>query len=484
MPNMPPSAGPRGSVRVGARHSSRATRALQRLAETDPALAALALWCRHEDGPPEGDAPAPPAWSDARRVVYGPGFEALSLPEQVGLCAHHVLHIAFCHATRADAMAARLGGAFQRDVFNIAADALLNEALHGAGYALPRPALRLGPLLAALQGRDAPDGQAALGLYDAEALYTALLHPPTRGSAGASGAPGPRGRAGEAAPGQGGRGGGGAGAGAKAEGGGGARAEALRAEAARQGFAPDLRPAAPGAGGEAPHPPAAEMPDLAEWRQHVARALAEGRRAGRGIGMLGHLLADLPAARTPWEALLRGLVGRALAERPRPAPLRPARHWLAADAVARRSGRPGPGFQPGFQRAALRPRLAVCLDCSSSVDGALLARFGAEVAGIARRSGAEMHLLTFDTELRAHRVLEGWAQEAEIARLPLARGGGTDFRPVLAEAAARHPSAIVVLTDLEGPAGAPPGAVPVIWAVPGAPVPPKAPFGRVISLAR
>ena len=44
-------------------------------------------------------------------------------------------------------------------------------------------------------------------------------------------------------------------------------------------------------------------------------------------------------------------------------------------------------------------------------------------------------------------------------------GGGTDFRPAIAEAAKWKPDLLIYLTDLEGDAGDEP-AFPVLWAVP------------------
>jgi hypothetical protein len=64
--------------------------------------------------------------------------------------------------------------------------------------------------------------------------------------------------------------------------------------------------------------------------------------------------------------------------------------------------------------------------------------------------------------------------------MPFRRGGGTAFAAVIEEAGRLDPSALVILTDLEGPAGPAP-AFPVIWAVPGR-CPPDAPFGRVLAM--
>jgi predicted metal-dependent peptidase len=422
-------------------HSRRASRALRRMAEEDPALAALSLWCRHRDS----DA-AQAAASDADTIRYGTGFEALSLPEQVGLCAHHVLHIALRHAIRAVALRDRLGERFDADVYNIATDALINDTLLLAEYALPRPCVTAVDLLAAQAGETLGPEQ-ALGRYDADRLYLRLLRAP--GGSGDGGSMGVR-------PDDPAR-----------------RCEALRREAAARGWAPDLDPGGTATAGDS---------DLTEgdWQQHLARAMDAGRRSGRGIGVFGHRLADLPRPRTPWEVHLRGLLARALTEGPARDPGRPGRRWIAASAEARQAGQREPAFEPGWHRRHPALRLAVALDCSGSVANDLVARFAAEIGGIVRRTGAEVSLLPFDQTVHGiHRLRAGTAQAA-IAALLVPRDGGTDFAPVLAAAARLDPALIVVLTDLDGPTGPVPAA-PVLWAVPDR-TPPAPPFGRVLAL--
>jgi predicted metal-dependent peptidase len=58
-------------------------------------------------------------------------------------------------------------------------------------------------------------------------------------------------------------------------------------------------------------------------------------------------------------------------------------------------------------------------------------------------------------------------------------GGGTDFRPAIAEAATWKTDLLIYLTDLEGDAGNEP-LFPVLWAVPEGLA--KAPWGRLIEL--
>jgi hypothetical protein len=404
-------------------HSSRATPALRALTERDPALAALSLWCAHcdHDGATE---------TRGTEIRYGPGFATLPLHEQVGLAGHHVLHVALQHSARMADMAARFPETFDAVLWQTAADAIVNEALLQAGHALPRPALTLTELLATAFGTAPPPGQ-ALAEWDADRLYLRLI------------------------------------------GGQGGEAGRARALAASTGLGPDLHPSS------GPD----EAGDSADWRAHLARAMAAGAAAGVGIGAFGHSLADLPRPRVPWEHTLRRLLLRATLDMPSPSHRRPSGRWLASEALARAGGTPVPVFQPGVTRSRPAPRLVIGLDCSTSIDEARLALFMAEITGIARRMAAECHVMSFDTEVRHTLRLDTHRAMAQITALDLPQGGGTDFAPLVARAKRMAPSALIVLTDLDGPTGPDP-RFPVIWAVPDADPSPTAPFGRVLSLAR
>lgn len=408
-------------------HSVRAGRALRALTETDPAIAALSLWCAHRDR----DQPLP-AMTAGDTIHYGPGFDALPAHEQEGLAAHHVLHAALRHSGRLRSMADRMGDGFDARLWGIAADAIVNEALLLAGHALPRPALRLTGLLEAALGRIAAPAQ-ALAEWDADRLYLRLAQ--------------------------------------DAAGQGGASDRAL-AHAEAHGHARDLAPDA-GAPDRVEHE--------GEWRRHLARAVEAGRMAGTGLGTVLWRMAEIAEPGIAWEVVLRGLLMRALLPRSAETYRRPARSFLAEDAEARRTGRAAPAFRPGRARAAPAPRLAVALDTSSSVTDAQMRLFLAEVAGITRRVAAETWLIPFDDEPEAAVRLDPAGWRRQLAARPFRRGGGTALAPALAAAAALNPALIVVLTDLEGEPGPRPRP-PVLWAVPdAAPVPP---FGRVLSLAR
>ncbi|RVT86582.1 hypothetical protein DXV76_00380 [Rhodobacteraceae bacterium CCMM004] len=402
-------------------HARRPRKALAHLPERDPAAAVLALWCAHRDG--EG-----PTATAGDTIRYGPEFEALPLHEQIGLAVHHVLHVALRHGARAAAMAVRREG-FDADLYGLCTDAVINEALGLAGHALPRPAVTLTGLLSATLGAPA-SAEAALATWDADRLYAALEDAPGRAARDA------------------------------------------RAYGAARGFVRDVEPEA--------GPAADAERQAAEWRGRLSRAMAEGTRAGQGIGRLAPLLAELAPPRVPWERRLRRLLARALSPTPRQSWRRPSGRWLAMEAAARAAGRPVPVFQPGPARDGLRPRLAVGLDTSSSIPPALAARFAAEAAGAARRGGAETHLLAFDETVHLERRLEAGLSAGMLSGAPVRQGGGTDFRDALARADRLNPALIVVLTDLDGPMSHAPRA-PVLWTVPAPPTTPPA-FGEILVM--
>ncbi|MEL6958855.1 MAG: VWA-like domain-containing protein [Pseudomonadota bacterium] len=387
-------------------HSKRIQPALARLPEVDPAIAALALWCnwRDDNGPTRttGDT-----------ILVGPEFQLLPISEQTGLAAHHVLHVALRHSARRAAAAERYGSRFQARLFDLASDALVNEALLQAHHALPRPCVRANEIAERLPSEDRPAN--LLAEWDCDRLYVVLANHATQRS--------------------------------------GTEDDPVEAYMQAQGFAPDL---------DGSDPDHAE-PEI--WAGRVEQALQAGQRAGSGIGAVLARFGDLPQARVPWEVRLRRLLGKALLQEPRPSHRRPSRVWLARDSQARQDGTIQPAFDPAILRNQRRPRLVVALDTSSSIRDVTLELFASEALSILRRTGAEAHLLGFDTEVHSAIRLRS---ASDLQSLDLKRGGGTDFGPVLAEAEALDPSLIIVLTDLDAPT---PSRIraPLIWAVPTEP---------------
>ncbi|NRB35396.1 MAG: hypothetical protein HRU31_11745 [Rhodobacteraceae bacterium] len=392
---------------------------MARLPEVDPAIGVLALWCQFRDG--NG-----PTRTAGDVIHIGAEFPLLPISEQTGLLAHHVLHVALRHSARRSATEERLGTGFQPMLFDLACDALVNEALLQGGHALPRPAVRAAQVADRIAPEDRPD--TLLSAWDCEQLYQILV-------AASDDRSGPSGKA-------------------------------IQDYALQQGFAPDL---------EGSDPEAAETEI---WAERVAQALATGRGAGSGIGAVLARFGDLPRAQVPWELRLRRLLAKALAQHPHLSHARPARQWLARDALARQTGAAQPVFEPGLIRDTKRPRLVIGLDTSSSIPDLVLDLFAAEALGAMRRSGAEAHLLGFDTEVHSRTRFDS---KAGLTAMPLRRGGGTDFDAVLSEAQAYDPSLILMLTDLDAPLPEAPKA-PVVWAVPSAPrVQPD--FGEMLVLA-
>ncbi|MEM8580724.1 MAG: VWA-like domain-containing protein [Pseudomonadota bacterium] len=406
------------------RHSRRASPALQKLAEDDPAFAALSLWCNHRDAEIDGFAR-----SNAQTITYGPAYATLSLQEQVGLAAHHVLHIALRHAGRGAGLRTRLGDAFNEGMFNLGADALINDTLAEIGLIQPRPHVSMATLALA---------EDTLRNWDVERLYFELS--------------GRIAKAGQAE-----------------------RTE-LMMRAAAEGFSEDVDFETHGAEEDGK-----KGPSESEWRQHLHRALEAGRLAGRGLGMLGHRLADIPETSTPWEVLLRRLAARALQDTAHITFRRPSGRWVASEAMARNERRPVPVFEPSQQYRLHQPRIVLALDSSGSVSPVQLRLFGAQIGAIARRGGAELHLLVFDEDVRSAQQLASQNVTQTLGALDLSRDGGTDFRPVISQAVSLQPSLIVVLSDLEGPLPDTAPLCPVIWALPGHPPAPP-PFGRILTL--
>ncbi len=401
-------------------HTRRAARALAHLGEVDPALAVLGLWCRHRDG----DSPTMTA---GEVITYGPDFDALKLPEQVGLVAHHILHVALRHTTRQAGLAERLGDSFDATLFSLAADGIINDTLILAGHAIPRPAVTLTDLLSQA-GLPEPTPIAALERWDADRLAMALHSDPKR-------------------------------------------AKRLKDWGKSRGFAEDLAADEP--------QDDAKPQSAADWRNQMLRAMEAGRKAGQGIGRLGAILADLAPAATPWEVHLRRLLAPALTERPQTSWRRPSGAWVARMAMAEAQGGPSPVFEPGRQRMTHRPRIVIGLDTSSSIDPQTLRLFTVEAEAITRRTGAEAHLLAFDEVVFESLRLDpdGWVK---LHSTPMRTGGGTDYGDLFTKAMQLRPSILVVLTDLDAPLPPRP-AFPVIWAVPGTCPPPG--YGQVIAIS-
>jgi predicted metal-dependent peptidase len=136
-------------------------------------------------------------------------------------------------------------------------------------------------------------------------------------------------------------------------------------------------------------------------------------------------------------------------------------------------------FEPGFSPSRRVPRLALVVDVSGSIADELMGRFAREIEAITRRNEAGLVLVVGDERVRT--VTQFEPGRADLSEIEFQGGGGTDFTPLLEEAARHDPDTVVVLTDLDGPARYRPRC-PVIWAVPEAHAEAAEPFGRKLVL--
>ncbi|MEM9576235.1 MAG: VWA-like domain-containing protein [Pseudomonadota bacterium] len=409
----------------GPRHRShRARAALAHLPEVDPALASLALWCEIRDGK---DAQT---CTSGDVIHVGSSFERLSVQEQIGLIGRHVLHIALRHELALRDMLARWGGAFRLELHALCCSAIVNEYLVRAGHALPRPAVLLSDLLDAVQDETLKSTPDPLAHMTSDTLYLRLMGNDSQ------------------------------------------TLEHAENYAREKAYHPDIHPDRPDVLAERKAP---------EWRARLIRAYQAGGGSGRGVGSVLRNAQITGQSRTPWEKRLRGLVARAVFHKPRQSFRRPRAAWIARDADACDRNVPRPVFEPAQLRQHFRPRIVVGVDTSGSVTREILAIFANEVLAIARKTGAETHVLFFDEEVYADMTLEAYQPPSTLERIPLRRDGGTSFVQLMTEADALSPSVVIVLTDGAGPFGQPP-ASRVIWASPK-PLPAPPPFGEVLNLS-
>jgi predicted metal-dependent peptidase len=437
------------------------------MVEYAPSTGGLALWVRHHDRPVDRGTVTPTIATDGNAIVYGSAFESLPLPEQAGLVAHEVLHIALRHPQRFLDLT-RLLGDVDLELFTICADSIVNSALsHLSWIRLPTSAVYLDQLLARTLHLEQRPEQALLE-WDVERLYRAIDDRRAGSRDGARSSR--RQRGGDAAMDRDdtrGR--------AAREGRDTSRAVSRRTDGPRSAAARalgDERHAdlIPDAGADAaPHDDEA----LArEWSERILRA-----HAGDGShSMLRALLADLPKTRTPWEQVLRTRLARSLSAKPGISWSRPARSYLANQG---RIGSHRLPWEPGHGASTSVPRLVVIVDVSGSIEDALMDRFAREIEAITRRREAALVLIVGDDRVR--RVARFEPGRSDLRQIGFTGGGGTDFTPLLEEAEMHRPDIAVVLTDLQGPVRFRP-RWPVIWAVPAAYQAAVPPFGRLMVL--
>lgn len=440
--------------------SSRMRPDLEAAIEYLPGLASLALWCNFADTDQDVIA-----FTDGRTIYAGVSYEEFEPKERRFICLHEILHIALCHPQRFAELEKRDRVAFNPQILNIAADAIINESLENlTGLKTPTDAWTLTrvwqclekaedeatsstaanssyyPWSAAAQSRKIVNLTRAefvsVNRWSCEELYYFLksqvqFNPQLR--------------------------------------------TFLAEFDERDALSQDLRRSSDGKGetGESNNRNAADTDaEKRNWQERL------NLLRGTLPELFQRLSAELPRVETPWELIFRNLIQTAFQEAAHKNYSRPNRRWLALERDYYSQAGVNLPFSPDTikKRGA---RLAVALDTSGSINRELLARFLAEIAALCAFNQRNLILLIGDAAV--HQITEiDWRDALdELVRINYTGGGGTDFRPLIEAAAEFEPDALVYLTDLFGETGEEPD-FPVIWATHG--VCGNAPWGEQLKL--
>jgi predicted metal-dependent peptidase len=389
--------------------------------EVMPGLGGIALWAQFLDS----DDPGLIACTDGVYVKAGPRYEKYDAKERRFIVLHELLHVALAHPARGREMERRTAD-FDHWLYNIACDAIINAALEGApGVSIPGGAVKLGDLLEPLGHWKKDDKPAeVVRQWSSEALYHLLAKNRER-----------------------------------------IFPVALDADALFQGK--DLAPA-----GNSQTGGGSTEDQIRAWGSRLRMA------RGSSAGIFDRLARELPKVKTPWERVLRDLLFRHARRKRRPDPSHPSRRWLALEGDLKKRE----GVDLPFERATIAARtgrIALAVDTSGSIDDILLRRFAAEVAAILEQTEPLLRLIVCDADVHQVYDFSGREGAKKLREFKFRGGGGTNFRPAIAEAATWKPDLLIYLTDLEGEAGDEP-AFPVLWAVPEGKA--KAPWGKIVEL--
>jgi hypothetical protein len=393
-----------------------------------PGLGGIALWVKFIDT----DDPLTVAATDGIYVEAGPLYSEYNVYERRFILLHELLHVALAHPARTMEMMKRCQD-FDPHLYNIACDAIINASLGDIrGILAPDKSVSLERVLTLIgQWKKGDDVAQAVRRWSSEALYYAMIDS-------------------------------------------GKLAELYAVE---MELTPDngdiiATPGSLGAGCSLSEADASAEETIRSWSSRLATA------RGSLAGILTRLARELPRVKTPWERILRDLLFRHAQRKRRPDPSSPTRRWLALESHFNQHE----GVDLPFERATRATRtgrIALAVDTSGSINDKLLSRFAAEVAAVIEQTGALLYLMVSDAGVHSAQELAGKDGARLMRGFKFKGGGGTDFRPAIAEAARWKPDLLIYLTDLEGEAGDQP-KFPVLWAIPEGR--PRAPWGTLVEL--
>ena len=446
-------------------HGHRGTRAVQRLVEYAPASGGLALWMQHRD---VDTAPARAYWAhatsfkkqwiignDGTTLFYGSAFDSKSLSEQTGLVAHQVLHVALRHVARERDLREKIGD-LDATLFALCADAIVNSSLtHLEWLNLPEGSIYLDTVLLRLLGIEEPL-DVSLQRWDTESLYRAIDDRQTVGNSSQESGRQSNDNANASHSVQ---------NSSREQ----MHRDGPKATEARQLAASVNRDLIP----DQNEPPERAAEQQQQWSEKLLRA----HTADNSQSLMRQLLGDNKPGRISWQHLLRTQLQRSLAQTTDVNWSRPNRSWIANQGRTS-SGKRMP-WQPGLSYARQCSRLCILVDVSGSVKNVTMQRFANEIDRMMRTHRADVFLIVGDDKVRQQTTLQAGCKP--LRSIEFSGGGGTNFEPLLRAASELKPDICVFMTDLDGPAGDPPGW-PVLWAVPDHASARPIPFGRMLVL--
>lgn len=370
------------------------------------------------------------AWVDGVSMGYNPTwFASLTFHQQIGLVAHEVMHCAAGHSWRRGARTPRR--------WNWACDYAINQILLECGFKLPPDGLV----------DDQFKGKSAEWIYPRlpeEVVIKLSGFGTGKPQSGQGGSPQPGGKANDPADGS------SDGEPGEPQGGGGA--------AGTIDAVLDVR--------DAPVDSAVEGSSEADWQQAVQEAAAAAHARGKLPANLQRLVKKAAKPRVDWRSTLHRFIQQAA---------RSDYSWRSPNTRFIAHGL----YLPSLRSEECLP-VAVVVDTSGSVDGPMLDAFVAELRGIASEvRPSRVYVLYADAAV--HRT-DTFEREDEIT-IDARGGGGTDFRPAIAECELmddQPPACIVYLTDLMGAFPDRTPELPVLWASP--PTDYEPPFGEHVVI--
>lgn len=198
----------------------------------------------------------------------------------------------------------------------------------------------------------------------------------------------------------------------------------------------------------------------ANWKQQTVQAVQVAKGRGNVPASMAKLVDELLNPKASWQEILRRFI----------------RDWAADDYSWTQPNKrySGPFILPSLHSQRLG-QIAIIRDTSGSTQD-WQAEILAELAGIISETKPSK-VLVIDADSMVHRILELDSDD----QLPTDAlgGGGTDFRPALAELADRDIACAVYLTDLDGQFPDEEPSFPVLWATNSEST---APFGDTIKV--